>query len=151
MAFFLRADGDGMRAALAVACLAVLAAVALAGCSATPCPAGGTGATQAKTVHVGTNPDGSMYLTPAETRVPHCSKVSFVVVNDDPRTFHDVALLDYDGNDIEHEALGGQTVTTHHKGDLYFVATKKGTFDLLCEVRQPNHADLGMKGKFIVE
>jgi hypothetical protein len=96
--------------------------------------------------------------------------VRFVVTNDDdPGTdyngaksgkdnFHDVALLDYDGDgdgieeDIEHEVPAGMTETTHFKGYDFFTASEAGTFRIICEVRTvPSHDALGMHASFIVE
>lgn len=99
-------------------------------------------------IHVGSNADGTMYLTPGNIAVSHCAKVQFKVHNDDT-IFHDVALLNYGGDSVEHEVEAGQTVTTHHAGTDYFVAKVTGTFPIICEVK--GHADKGMKGTFTVK
>ena len=150
--------------ALATALVAVLPALLLAGCS------GGDGVKRIE-IHIGWNDDGkSQYLEPSVIRVKQGDKVQFVVTNDDDPNkdyngagsgkdnFHDVALLDYDGDgdgieeDIEHEVPAGTTETTHLKGKDYFVASEKGTFRIICEVRtSPTHDALGMHGEFIVE
>jgi plastocyanin len=135
----------------------------LAGCSG-----GGGDAEDVKEfeIHIGKVGDDTskQYMTPKTITVHQGDKVRFVVTNDDePQStdsFHDVALLDYDGNgdgvkdDIEHEVLAGQTVETKFKGDSYFTATEKGTFRIICEVRrgQPtSHENAGMWANFIVE
>jgi plastocyanin len=123
-------------------------------------------------IHIGWNEDGkSQYMLPSSIRVQQGDKVRFVVYNDDDPTkdyngekagkdnFHDVALLDYDGNgdgvpeDIEHEAVAGKPpARTSLDGKDYFVATTAGTFKIICEVRStPTHEALGMKAAFIVE
>jgi hypothetical protein len=125
-------------------------------------------------IHLGWNNDGkSQYFVPNEIRVSQFDRVRFVVYNDDDPdrdyngdrpgkdNFHDVALLNYDGNgddieeDIEHEAAAGRPpARTQLYDNDYFTAWTKGTFDIICEVRQvnaPTHAELGMSGKFIVE
>ena len=121
-------------------------------------------------IHIGWSDDhASQYMRPAEIHVQRGEKVRFVVFNDDdPATdyngaksgrdnFHDVALLDYDGDgdgipeDIEHEVPAGRSARTDLKGKDYFVATTPGTFSVICEVRTtPTHAALGMRASFIV-
>lgn len=86
---------------------------------------------------VGTNPDGSMYLEPKNVTVNLGDDVTLNVKNVD-RIFHDVALLDYDGNDIEIEAPAGKTESHTFK------ATVAGDFRLLCEVS--GHKQKGMQG-----
>ncbi|MFA5943352.1 MAG: hypothetical protein WC876_02680 [Candidatus Thermoplasmatota archaeon] len=150
--------------AFAMALLAVAPTVLLAGCSA------GDDIRRIE-IHIGWNPDGkSQYMEPSTIRVKQGDKVQFVVTNDDDPNkdyngaasgkdnFHDVALLDYDGDgdgvteDIEHEVPAGATETTHLNGNDYFVASTKGTFRIICEVRtSPSHDALGMHGEFIVE
>jgi plastocyanin len=122
-------------------------------------------------IHIGWNEDGqSQYMRPETIRVSQGDKVQFRVTNDDDPAkdyngagggrdnFHDVALLDYDGDgdgieeDIEHEVPAGTTETTSLKGNPYFIASEKGTFRIICEVRtQPSHDQLGMHAEFIVE
>lgn len=122
-------------------------------------------------IHIGWNDDHqSQYMTPSVIRVGHNEKVAFIVTNDDDPNadyngakpgkdnFHDVALLDYDGDgdgieeDIEHEVPAGQTERTSLKGKPYFVASEKGTFRIICEVRtNPSHDALGMHAEFIVK
>lgn len=151
----------------------ILVAAALAGCAGDPI--------REFTVHVGWSEDvKSQYLRPSVIRVGEGDRVRFVVINDDdPQrdyngensgrdNFHDVALLDYDGNgdgveeDIEHEVPAGRTTRTClpqagpdtkcAEGKDFFRALEKGTFRILCEVRtQPTHEELGMKGTLIVE
>lgn len=132
--------------------ITILGLAGFAGCtSSSPaqasCSADGIGAVQALDLHVGSNPDGSMYLTPSTVTVAHCAKAQFVVHNDDA-IFHDVALLNYAGDSFEHEAEPGQTVSTHHAGIDYFVAKASGSFPIICEVK--GHAEKGMKGTFVV-
>jgi plastocyanin len=140
------------------------ASVLLSGC-------GGSGVKEFD-IHIGWNEDGkSQYMNPSSIRVDQNDKVRFVVYNDDDPdkdyngdragkdNFHDVALLDYDGNgdgtpeDIEHEAVAGRApARTSLDGKDYFVATLVGTFKIICEVRtSPTHEELGMKAAFIVE
>lgn len=122
-------------------------------------------------IHIGWADDGaSQYMRPQEVRVQQGEKVRFIVFNDDDPerdyngdksgrdNFHDVALLDYDGDgdgvqeDIEHEVPAGRSARTELKGNDYFVATTKGTFRIICEVRTaPSHDALGMHAAFIVE
>jgi hypothetical protein len=122
-------------------------------------------------IHIGWSADGkSQYMEPGTIHVKHNEKVRFEVTNDDDPAkdyngagsgrdnFHDVALLDYDGDgdgikeDIEHEVPAGTTESTSLKGNPYFVASEKGTFRIICEVRtQPTHDALGMHADFIVE
>jgi hypothetical protein len=150
--------------ALALAMAAVLPAVLMAGCSQ------GDGIRHVE-IHIGWNEDGkSQYMEPSTIRVKQGEKVQFMVTNDDDPekdyngalsgkdNFHDVALLDYDGDgdgveeDIEHEVPAGTTEITHLKGKDYFVASEKGTFRIICEVRTvPSHDALGMHAEFIVE
>jgi len=143
--------------------LLLLAALSLSGCS-------GGGSVKEIAIHIGWNDDGaSQYMRPSSVTVDHNDKVRFVVTNDDDPNkdyngdkpgrdnFHDVALLDYDGNgdgtkeDIEHEVPAGETVSTQLGGHDYFVASTKGTFRIICEVRTtPTHEQLGMAASFIV-
>jgi hypothetical protein len=130
-----------------------------------PLLAGCTGGGEVKefTMHIGKNADGSQYLTPKDITVRKDDKVRFVITNDDkagtPDSFHDVALLDYDGtgdgtpDDIEHEVPAGKTVKTEMGDKDYFVATTKGDFRIICEVRrnQPtSHETAGMWGNYKV-
>jgi plastocyanin len=151
-----------MRGAFLAATL--LAAMALAGCSQ-------DGGVRRIEIHIGWNEDGkSQYMEPSVIRVKQGDKVQFAVTNDDDPArdyngdksgkdnFHDVALLDYDGDgdgieeDIEHEVPAGTTEITHLKGKDYFVASEKGTFRIICEVRTvPSHDALGMHAELIVE
>jgi plastocyanin len=153
------------------AVLAGLAALALSGCTGDGYAGRVKDGVREVEIHIGWNEDRTrQYLEPKEIKVRHGEKVRFVVVNDDdPDTdyngaksgkdnFHDVALLDYDGDgdgipeDIEHEVPAGRTASTELKGNPWFVATTKGRFTIICEVRtDPTHAALGMNGALIVE
>lgn len=136
-----------MKAALLTTGL--LAALLSAGCaSGSGCsPTQGTGDVQQYAIHVGSYPSQGMYMAPNSITVAKCSKVQFVVTNDDT-TFHDLSLMNYGGPPIEHDAEAGQTVVTHHLGNDYFVAYMTGTFEVKCQVA--GHADLGMRGTFTV-
>jgi uncharacterized cupredoxin-like copper-binding protein len=158
-----------MRARLLAFLLAALP-FGMSGCSDDGYSGSVTAGVRVVEIHIGWNDDGaSQYMTPSEVRVKQGEKVRFVVTNDDDPAkdynggksgkdnFHDVALLDYDGDgdgveeDIEHEVPAGATETTSLKGNDYFVAATKGTFRIICEVRTvPSHADLGMHADFIV-
>lgn len=137
----------------------VLPALLLAGCSGDEVPV------VEFEIHIGKVGDDptKQYMTPRSITVHEGDRVRFVITNDDeagtPDSFHDVALLGYDGDgdgspdDIEHEVNAGRTVETRFKGKDYFTATTKGTFDLVCEVRYglPNsHANAGMRADFVV-
>jgi uncharacterized cupredoxin-like copper-binding protein len=152
-------DAHGMRPFVFL-----LLGLATAGC------AGGNGVKQFD-IHIGWNDDASgQYMTPSSIHVKEGDRVRFVVTNDDDPekdyngdkpgkdNFHDVALLDYDGNgdgvaeDIEHEVPAGKTVPTSFNGQDYFVATTAGTFKIICEVRTtPTHEQLGMRAAFVVD
>jgi len=133
---------------LLMAAILVAVTAAVAGCSSSSaCPAGGSGDVKVVEIHVGSSPGDKMYQNPSTITVNKCDKVRFSVHNDDS-IFHDVALLDYDGSDIEHEVQPGQTVVTHHDGKDYFVATVTGTFTVKCEVS--GHAGKGMTGTLVV-
>jgi plastocyanin len=93
-------------------------------------------------IEAGSNPDGSMYLKPAEVTVMKGDVVTLRVHNPD-KIFHDVALLDYAGNDVEIEVPAG--TTEEHT----FTATVAGDFRLICEVR--NHKQAGMQGTLHVD
>ena len=158
---------------LAVLTVALYVTLALAGCSGNGDGYSGSvrNGIRVIDIHIGWNDDhASQYMQPSEIRVKQGDKVQFRVTNDDdPGTdyngaksgrdnFHDVALLDYDGDgdgikeDIEHEVPAGQTAVTELKGNPYFVATTAGTFNVICEVRTtPTHAALGMRATFIVD
>jgi uncharacterized cupredoxin-like copper-binding protein len=88
-------------------------------------------------IEVGTNDDGSMYLTPSNVTVTLGDDVTLRVKNVD-RIFHDVALLDYAGNDVEIEVPAGRTES------YSFQATVAGDFRLICEVS--GHKQKGMFG-----
>lgn len=88
-------------------------------------------------VEAGSNPDGTMYLRPAEITVDLGDVVTLRVHNPD-RIFHDVALLDYDNEDIEIEVPAGKTE------ERTFTATVAGDFRLVCEVS--GHKQKGMQG-----
>lgn len=160
-----------MRAPL-VALLTALPALLLAGCSDEDRLTGEvTGGVRVVEIHVGWSDDHqSQYMHPDTIRVREGDKVRFVVTNDDDPdvdyngaksgrdNFHDLALLDYDGDgdgideDIEHEVPAGQTVATELNGKAYFIAAEMGTFRIICEVRTvPSHDALGMHAEFIVE
>lgn len=126
------------------------------------------------TLHVGWNEDGrTQYMRPASVTVHQGDKVRFIVVNDDDPNrdyngpgvptndnFHDVALIDYAGATYEHEAPAGEAPSRTCVQDIskpgcvadHFVASEKGTFRLICEVRtSPSHEARGMHATFIVE
>ncbi|HEV8359789.1 MAG TPA: cupredoxin domain-containing protein [Candidatus Thermoplasmatota archaeon] len=92
-------------------------------------------------VEAGSNPDGSMYFRPDSFSVTQGDEVALTVHNVD-EIFHDAAILDYDGRDIENELDPGET------GTKTFTASVAGTFRFICEVR--GHAGLGMQGNFTV-
>lgn len=96
-----------------------------------------TAATRTVDVEVGTNPDGSMYLRPGNVTVDLGDEVTLRIKNVD-RIFHDVALLDYDGNDVEIEVPAGKTET--HT----FTAAVAGDYRMICEVS--GHKQKGMYG-----
>lgn len=168
--------------------LAFVAMVPLAGCAgdSNPCDgkanltAGADGVVTV-TIHIGWSQDRqSQYMTPDTVCVAKDSKVRFIVHNDDQASvdypgpgknnFHDVALLQYNGVNYEHEAYAGKPpVTTCADGDgaspvpnckqTYFVASTAGTFRLICEVRigddtggpgHDTHDALGMHATFVV-
>lgn len=93
-------------------------------------------------MEVGTNADGSMYLRPGNVTVTKGDEVTLGIKNVD-RIFHDVALLDYAGEDVEIEAPAGRT-SSHT-----FVASVAGDFRLICEVS--GHKQKGMFGFLHVE
>ncbi len=95
------------------------------------------GASRTVDVEVGTRPDGTMYLTPSNVTVTKGDEVTLRIRNAD-RIFHDVALLDYAGEDVEIEVPAGKT-ETH-----VFTATEAGTFRMICEVS--GHKQKGMFG-----
>jgi uncharacterized cupredoxin-like copper-binding protein len=86
-------------------------------------------------IEAGTRPDGSMYLTPANFTVGLGANVTLRVTNVDS-IFHDVALLAYDGRDVENEV---PPKSTH---DSTFVAAHAGDFRVVCEVA--GHKQKGM-------
>lgn len=93
-------------------------------------------------VEAGTNADGSMYLKPDRVSGRLGESVTLRVHNPD-KIFHDVAILDYDGEDIEIEVPAGRTV------DHTFTLTKAGEFRMICEVT--GHKQKGMQGTLVVE
>jgi uncharacterized cupredoxin-like copper-binding protein len=103
------------------------------------CP---TAAAAFVTLHAGTNPDGSMYITPKSVQVTKGDKVHLVLVNDDPGTPHDWALLSYGGKDIEVYTEGGATKAVD------FTADAAGDFRIVCQV--VGHKQRGMEGTFTV-
>ncbi len=126
-----------------------LLAVVFAGCESnegSACGEAEAGVTTL-TVHLGTNADGSMYMTPSGLQAAQGAKVRFQVVNDDAKVFHDFAVLNLlgDGKNLEHEVDGGATVCTTHEGKPYVVLDKRGSFTVVCEVS--GHKELGMKMK----
>lgn len=149
---------------LPLSLLVAVPALALAGCS-------DADRVRSFEIHIGWNEDGTQYMTPSEITVRQGQKVRFVVTNDDdPKrdyngaaggldNFHDVALVSYDGDGdgrretIEHEVPAGQTETTRFKGNDWFLASEKGTFRIICEVRSApkTHDELGMHATFTVE
>src|SRR5687767_4060664 len=68
-------------------------------------------------IEVGTRPDGSMYVEPSNITASLGDDVTFRVKNVD-RIFHDIALLDYDGNDVEIEVPAGRTETHSFKATV---------------------------------
>lgn len=157
--------------AAATAALPALLALLLAGCSGDKDTNGAVGPDGVRefAIHIGWNADHqSQYMTPATITVNQGDKVRLVVYNDDKRdidyngdksgkdNFHDVAL-DYPGacdrNPIEHEAPAEGPVPRTECGENdFFVASTKGTFNIICEVRtNPTHAALGMRANFIVK
>jgi plastocyanin len=78
-----------------------------------------------------------MYVEPGNVTVDLGDEVTLRVKNVD-RVFHDIALLDYDGNDVEIEVPAGKTET--HT----FTATVAGDFRMICEVS--GHKQKGMFG-----
>lgn len=92
-------------------------------------------------IEVGTRSDGSMYVEPSSITSILGDDVTFRVKNVD-RIFHDIALLDYDGNDIEIEVPAGRTESHSLK------ATVPGDFRMICEVS--GHKQKGMFGFFHV-
>ncbi len=154
-----------------LALLAAFPALLLPGCAEDDRYSGSVGPDGVREVriHVGWNEDHeTQYMTPATITVQRGDKVRFVVFNDDDPavdydggspgfkdSFHDVAL-DYPGacksNPIEHEAPVGARTTTSCNGVDHFVASRAGTFSVVCEVQtQPSHAARGMRATFVVE
>lgn len=88
-------------------------------------------------IEAGTNADGSMYLKPNDFTVARGDNVTFRVKNVDT-IFHDVAILGYDGRDIEIE------VPAKKAGQATFAATIAGDFRVVCEVS--GHKQRGMQG-----
>ena len=99
-------------------------------------------ASRAIDMEVGTRPDGSMYLRPGNVTVTLGDEVTLSIRNVD-RIFHDVALLDYDGEDVEIEVPAGRTQT------YTFTASVAGDYRLICEVS--GHKQKGMFGFLHVE
>lgn len=92
-------------------------------------------------IEAGSNADGSMYLRPDRVEARLGEALTLRVKNPD-RIFHDVALLDYDGEDIEIEVPAGRTV------ERSFTANVAGEFRLVCEVT--GHKQKGMQGVLVV-
>jgi uncharacterized cupredoxin-like copper-binding protein len=154
-----------VRSTLAAVCL-TLPALLLAGCADDKYTGTVKDGVRVVEIHIGWNDDlKSQYMRPDVITVKEGDKVRFVVTNDDDPAkdyngdkplkdnFHDVALLDYDGHDYEHEVPAGTTTTTRtDAGNDYFVASRAGTFRIICEVgTTPSHDALGMHAQFIVE
>jgi nitrite reductase (NO-forming) len=95
------------------------------------------------TIHAGTRGDGSYYFQPKAITVSQGDDVTLTVVNDDPSTPHDWALLAYDGEDVEDYVTGGETGTIHFRADV------PGEFRIVCQV--PGHKQAGMEGKLVVQ
>lgn len=95
------------------------------------------------TIHAGTAADGALYFEPATIRAAEGDRVALTLVNDDPSTPHDWALLAYGGHDIEVYVKGGETRTIH------FTAQDPGTFRIVCQV--VGHKQRGMEGALVVE
>lgn len=98
---------------------------------------GASAAARDLTLEVGTRGDGSMYVDPSNVTVDLDDDVTLRVKNVD-RIFHDIALLDYAGSDVEIEAPAGKTES------YSFKATQAGDFRLICEVS--GHKQKGMFG-----
>jgi plastocyanin len=94
------------------------------------------------TVHAGTE-DGRLYFRPSEIRVAEGERVAFTLVNDDPSTPHDWALLSFGGRDVEVYVKGGESRT------VTFTANETGTFRIVCQV--VGHKQQGMTGTLVVE
>ncbi len=94
-------------------------------------------------IHAQTAADGSMRFTPSEVRVPQGERVTLTLVNDDPSTPHDWALLEYGGRDVEVYVRGGETRTVN------FTANEAGTYRIVCQV--VGHKQQGMEGRLVVE
>lgn len=95
------------------------------------------------TIHAGTTPGGSLFFRPSDITAKEGERVEIVLVNDDPDTAHDWALLEYGGRDVEVYAPGGQT------REVSFTANEAGTFRIVCQV--VGHKQRGMEGTLTVE
>lgn len=95
------------------------------------------------TIHAGTDGDGSLYFRPKDLKADEGERVSLTLVNDDPSTPHDWALLEYGGRDIEVYVRGGDSRM------INFTATEVGTFRIVCQV--VGHKQQGMEGTLTVE
>jgi uncharacterized cupredoxin-like copper-binding protein len=98
-------------------------------------------------IQVGTARDGSMFMSPNHLTAPKCARVQFTVENTDSQ-FHDLTVMNYDNEAIEHDAEAGQIVITHHLGNDYFITDETGTFVVKCQVA--DHAQRGMQGTLTV-
>lgn len=94
------------------------------------------------TIEAGTRADSSMYFTPSTATANQGDDVTLTVHNGDT-IFHDFALLDYNGRDIEIELDPQETGTKN------FTAALAGTFEYICEVT--GHKDRGMKGTLTIQ
>jgi plastocyanin len=99
-------------------------------------------ATRAIDLRVGTNPDGSMYLLPAEVSAPRQFRVLLNITNRDG-VAHDIALLG-----LKDESVRVQ-LAPRAIGQGSFIAKDAGTYELSCQV--PGHKEKGMRGTLVVE
>lgn len=99
-------------------------------------------AAQSIDIVIGSRPDGSMYMTPADVHVNIVDDVTMRVHNEDG-TFHDLSIESFGGENVEFEVAPRATTTRE------FVANVEGTFRMICEV--PGHVGLGMHGSFTVD
>lgn len=94
------------------------------------------------TIHAGGG-EGPLYFRPGDLDVDEGERVTLTLVNDDPGTPHDWALLGYGGRDIEVYVKGGQTRT------INFTASETGEYRIVCQV--VGHKQRGMEGTLTVD
>ena len=134
--------------ATVVSAIGLLAGCTLSRPPPSPCTStSGGGSFVRLDIQVGTSRGGSMFMSPTNLAAPKCARVQFIVHNEDS-VFHDLSIIGYDGEVIEHDAEAGQTVVTHHLGNDYFIANDIGTFIVKCQVG--DHAARGMQGTLTV-